>query len=236
MKLKQRVIFPAHLNVAPFCYAGGCHTDSIGVSNTFQMKSAFANSLPHPHPGRTSKAAPATSQALAKALQSPQPHPGAKQALVGGSVEGPHTAAGRKELNGLVTNGGTRAGGSSVEGSVEGRESVDGSVSGNDGGMNYDLRAVIVHRGSADSGHYTAFRKLVSGEEEQGKGAEGLGRVPTAPQAEGEGEGEGAPKNEWVYVSDEEVERVSERKVLNSQAYMLFYRQRITEAFHQGVS
>ncbi|CAM9302105.1 unnamed protein product [Scytosiphon promiscuus] len=232
VKLKQRVIFPAHLNVAPFCYAGGCHTDSIGVSTTFQMKNSLANSLPHLPPGRTAKAPPAASPPLAKALQSPQPHPRAKQALVGGSVDGAHTAAGRKELNGLG-NGGARAGGSSVSGSVEGRESVDGSLSGNDGGMDYDLRAVIVHRGSADSGHYTAFRKLVSGEAEAGKPSEGLERVSTAPQAEGAGEG---TANDWVYVSDEEVERVSERKVLNSQAYMLFYRQRITEAFHQGVS
>ncbi|CAN0000383.1 unnamed protein product, partial [Ectocarpus sp. 12 AP-2014] len=45
MKLKQRVIFPAHLNVARFCYAGGCHTDSIGVPTAFQMKSMLANSL-----------------------------------------------------------------------------------------------------------------------------------------------------------------------------------------------
>lgn len=254
MKLKQRVVFPVHLNVAPFCYTGGCHTESIGVSTAFQMKSALASSLPQLPPGRIAKTPvraggipeaflqtppPAKSPALAKALQSPQPHPGIKQALVGGSVEGASASAGgRKELNSLPT-GGTRAGGSSVSESVEGRDSMDGgSVSGHDGGMDYDLRAVIVHRGGADSGHYTAFRKLGSNHEEVGEAPPGLARK--APHEQGEGEGEkgehGAGKEEWVYVSDEDVETVSEKKVLSSEAYMLFYHQRISDVFNQGLS
>lgn len=252
MKLKQRVVFPVHLNVAPFCYTGGCHTESIGMSKAFQMKSSFASSLPQLPPGRISKTparagglseaflqtpASTSSPALAKALQSPQPHPGMKQALVGGSVEGASSSAvGRKELNGLP-NGGSRAGGSSVSESVEGRDSMDGgSVSGQDGGMDYDLRAVIVHRGGADSGHYTAFRKLESNHEEAMEAPAGLAR--RAPRGRGEGEsGEhGAGKEEWVYISDEDVETVSEKKVLSSEAYMLFYRQRISDVFNQGLS
>lgn len=252
MKLKQQVVFPVHLNVAPFCYTGGCHTESIGVSTAFQMKSTLASSLPQLPPGRIAKTParaaglsegflqtppPATSPALAKALQSPQPHPGVKQALVGGSVEGASASTGgRKELNGLP-NGGSRAGGSSVSESVEGRDSMDGgSVSDHDGGMDYDLRAVIVHRGGADSGHYTAFRKLESNTEEAAEAQAG----PKAPHEEGEGEGErgqhGAGKEEWVYISDEDVETVSEKKVLSSEAYMLFYRQRISDVFSQGLS
>ena len=248
MKLKQKVVFPVHLNVAPFCYTGGCHTESIGVSTAFQMKS-IASSLPQLPPGRTAKTPararglseaflqtppPTGSPALAKALQSPQPHSGIKQALVGGSVEGASTSAGgRKDLNGLP-NGGSRAGGSSVSESVEGRDSMDGgSVSGHDGGMDYDLRAVIVHRGGADSGHYTAFRKL---ESNHGEAPTELAREAPHEQGEG-GKGEqGAGKEEWVYISDEDVETVSEKKVLSSEAYMLFYRQRISDVFNQGLS
>ncbi|CAM9503029.1 unnamed protein product [Ectocarpus sp. 12 AP-2014] len=247
MKLKQRVIFPAHLNVARFCYAGGCHTDSIGVPTAFQMKSMLANSLPQLPQGRAVKTTPGaaglpreallptprpppsvSSPPQAKALQSPQPLPGYKQALVGGSAQEASTAYARKELNGLRSGSGGGGGGSSVSGSVEGgRDSHDvGSVSGNDGAMEYDLRAVIVHRGSADSGHYTAFRKVDSDkgkpvEEEVSAGSE---QVSEAPHGEREG-GRGGAKKEWVYISDEEVERVSEKRVLSSQAYMLFYRQ-----------
>lgn len=254
MKLKQRVVFPVQLNVAPFCYTGGCHTESIGVSTAFKMKSALASSLPQLPPGPMAKTParagalseaflqtppPASSPALAKALQSPQPHPGIKQALVGGSVAGAGVSAsagGRKELNGLP-NGGLRAGGSSVSESVEGRDSMDGgSVSGHDGGMDYDLRAVIVHRGGADSGHYTAFRKLESNHEETVEALPGLARKALHGEGEGEKGGVGAGKEEWVYISDEDVETVSEKKVLSSEAYMLFYRQRISDVFHQGLS
>lgn len=252
MKLKQRVVFPVHLNVAPFCYTGGCHTESIGVSTAFQMKNTLASSLPQLLPGRIAKTParagglseaflqtpqPANSPALAKALQSPQPHPGIKQALVGGSVAGACASAGRrKELNSLPT-GGVRAGGSSISESIEGRESMDGgSVSGNDGGMDYDLRAVIVHRGGADSGHYTAFRKLESNREEgQEETSRGLARKAAHEQG-GEKREHATGKEEWVYISDEDVERVSEKKVLSSEAYMLFYRQRISDVFNQGLS
>lgn len=252
MKLKQRVVFPVHLNVAPFCYTGGCHTESIGVSTAFQMKSTLANSLPQLPPGRLAKTparagglseaflqtpVPASSPALAKALQSPQPHPAMKQVLVGGSVEGASASAGgRKELNGLP-NGRSRTGGSSVSESVEGRDSMDGgSVSGQDGGMDYDLRAVIVHRGGADSGHYTAFRKLESNHEEVVEASVRLARKAPHGQGEGEKGGHGAGKEEWVYISDEDVKTVSEKKVLGSEAYMLFYRQRISDVFNQGLS
>ncbi|CAB1113086.1 unnamed protein product [Ectocarpus sp. CCAP 1310/34] len=247
MKLKQRVIFPAHLNVARFCYAGGCHTDSIGVPTAFQTKSMLANSLTQLPQGHAVKTTPgaaglppeallptprpppsASSPPQAKALQSPQPLPGYKQALVGGSAQEASIAYSRKELNGLRSGSGGSGGGSSVSGSVEGgRDSNDvGSVSGNDGAMEYDLRAVIVHRGSADSGHYTAFRKVDS---DKGKPVEE--EVPAGPEPVSEaprGErkvGGGCAKKEWVYISDEEVERVSEKRVLSSQAYMLFYRQ-----------
>lgn len=222
------------------------------MSTAFQMKSTLASSLPQLPSGRIAKTRaragglseaflqtppPASSPALAKALQSPQPHPGIKQALVGGSVERASTSAGgRKELSGLP-NGGSRAGSSSVSDSIEGRDSMDGgSVSGHDGGMDYDLRAVIVHRGGADSGHYTAFRKLESNDEQAAEAPPGLERRAPEEQGEGEEAEHGAGKEKWVYISDEDVETVSEKKVLNSEAYMLFYRQRISDVFNQGLT
>ncbi|CAN0035702.1 unnamed protein product, partial [Ectocarpus fasciculatus] len=222
MKLKQRVIFPAHLNVARFCYAGGCHTDSIGVPTAFQMKSMLANSLPQLPQGHAVKAPPGgaglppealSSPPQAKALQSPQSLSGYKQALVGGSAQEASTAYSRKGLNALRSSSG---GGSSVSGSVEGgRDSNDGgSVSGNDGAMEYDLRAVIVHRGSADSGHYTAFRKVDSdrGEPVEEEVPAGPERISEEPRGERKGVGGGGAKKEWVYISDEEVERGSEKR------------------------
>ena len=161
-----------------------------------------------------------------------------KQTLVGGSVEkASASAGGRKELNGLSFAGSRAAGGSSVSESMEGRDSIDGgSVSGQDGGMDYDLRAVIVHRGGADNGHYTAIRKLQSDNDEAVEAPAGLARE--APDGQGEARtGEhGDKKDEWVYISDEDVEIVSEKKVLSSEAYMLFYRQRISDVFNQGLS
>lgn len=225
MKLEQRVVFPPHLNVAPFCYTGGFHTSDIGVQTAFQMNT-IASSLSQLPLGKTSPGAAVTSRALTKALHSPQTHPVLKQILVGGSDERANGVGGRKELNGLP-NGGARTGGSSVSGSVEGQESIDGSLSGNEGCMDYDLRAVIVHRGGADSGHYTAFRKLESNQKGEAESPERLARVSKASEEE----------EEWVYISDEDVQRgVSESTVLKSQAYMLFYQQRISEVFSQGVS
>jgi ubiquitin C-terminal hydrolase len=62
----------------------------------------------------------------------------------------------------------------------------------------FTLRAVIVHHGSADSGHYSTY-----------------GRV--------EGGMEAAHKRNWMYFSDDRTCPVSEDEVMKSQAYMLFY-------------
>jgi len=59
--------------------------------------------------------------------------------------------------------------------------------------IEYLLRSVIVHRGSAESGHYSTFCLM--------------SLLP----------------RRWMYFSDEEVRCVKEDEVLSSQAYMLFY-------------
>lgn len=49
-------------------------------------------------------------------------------------------------------------------------------------------------------------------------GSGGLGQFPLAS-----GEKEANPKGKWYYISDTHVSEVSESKVLNAQAYLLFY-------------
>jgi ubiquitin C-terminal hydrolase len=75
----------------------------------------------------------------------------------------------------------------------------------------YMLQSVIVHHGSADSGHYTAFRRVSHVDRETI-----LGRM----------DGGGLLSediNAWVHVSDDAVAPASVDEVLESEAYMLFY-------------
>ena len=65
----------------------------------------------------------------------------------------------------------------------------------------YDLRAVVVHHGSAAGGHYTAFCRLDAPTKEPKKGC-------------------------WVHISDEDVRPATIAQVLSCEAYMLFYAQR----------
>ncbi|CAM9210673.1 unnamed protein product [Choristocarpus tenellus] len=68
-------------------------------------------------------------------------------------------------------------------------------------GGTYNLCAVIVHHGSANGGHYAAFRRL-----------DKVGEQSNSSQG-----------HRWVSVSDEDVRLVKEKDVLSSEAYMLFY-------------
>lgn len=221
MKLEQRVNFPIVLDLTPFCFGGGHHTDSIGIA-----RAAVASSLSQ-LPGWVSKVSPgentlsssspaANSPPLGKALlQQPQPRQVAKQALVGGSVEGAGGGApdgSGKALSGLANGAhGTRPGGFS-NGAILGSDRSDESMSGQEG-VEYHLKAVIVHHGGSDSGHYTAFRKLERNEAGQSSAGDG---------------------KDWVDISDETVRRASEREVLASQAYMLFYRQ-LEKGYYPGL-
>lgn len=75
----------------------------------------------------------------------------------------------------------------------------------------YSLYGIVEHSGSMRGGHYTAYVKVRS------------------PQRRGEHprrnlSGASSPtQSQWVYVSDTTVQVVPESRVLNSQAYLLFY-------------
>uniref|UniRef100_A0A8D0AJL2 Ubiquitin carboxyl-terminal hydrolase n=1 Tax=Sander lucioperca TaxID=283035 RepID=A0A8D0AJL2_SANLU len=65
----------------------------------------------------------------------------------------------------------------------------------------YNLYGIVEHSGSMRGGHYTAYVKV------------------RAPQRKKEHSFQG----QWVYISDTTVQMVPESRVLNSQAYLLFY-------------
>lgn len=73
----------------------------------------------------------------------------------------------------------------------------------------YDLCAVIVHIGSADSGHYIAYRRLLSSDLREEKTDCGTSVL-----------------HRWLQVSDESVKEVRESDVLAAEAYLLFYERR----------
>ncbi|XP_066558564.1 ubiquitin carboxyl-terminal hydrolase 45 isoform X2 [Amia ocellicauda] len=77
----------------------------------------------------------------------------------------------------------------------------------------YSLYGIVEHSGSMRGGHYTAYVKI---------------RAPHRKQEykrniAGQKEAVGVPPGQWVYVSDTHVQTVPESRVLNSQAYLLFY-------------
>uniref|UniRef100_A0A673VKQ5 Ubiquitin carboxyl-terminal hydrolase n=1 Tax=Salmo trutta TaxID=8032 RepID=A0A673VKQ5_SALTR len=71
----------------------------------------------------------------------------------------------------------------------------------------YSLYGIVEHSGSMRGGHYTAYVKVRSPQ-----------RRTEQPQ-----EASSAAQGQWVYVSDTNVQTVPESRVLNSQAYLLFY-------------
>lgn len=78
----------------------------------------------------------------------------------------------------------------------------------------YSLYGIVEHSGSMRGGHYTAYVKV---------------RVPQRKTEQHHKNQSGAkdagssPQGQWVYVSDTTVQTVPESRVLNSQAYLLFY-------------
>uniref|UniRef100_A0AAQ4NNA4 Ubiquitin carboxyl-terminal hydrolase n=1 Tax=Gasterosteus aculeatus aculeatus TaxID=481459 RepID=A0AAQ4NNA4_GASAC len=73
----------------------------------------------------------------------------------------------------------------------------------------YSLYGIVEHSGSMRGGHYTAYVKV------------------RAPQRKTEHQSKpkwgGSALGQWVYISDTTVQTVPESRVLNSQAYLLFY-------------
>lgn len=89
----------------------------------------------------------------------------------------------------------------------------------------YSLYGVVEHSGSIHGGHYVAYVKVRAPLDENSyrwrflprfqAGGRGTGGVAPAKPEE--------PAGRWYYVSDSHVSEVAESKVLDAQAYLLFY-------------
>lgn len=77
----------------------------------------------------------------------------------------------------------------------------------------YSLYGIVEHSGSMRGGHYTAYVKVRAPQKktEHHRNLSGA-REPSC-----------SSQGQWVYVSDTTVQTVPESRVLNSQAYLLFY-------------
>uniref|UniRef100_A0AAY4AH74 Ubiquitin carboxyl-terminal hydrolase n=1 Tax=Denticeps clupeoides TaxID=299321 RepID=A0AAY4AH74_9TELE len=80
----------------------------------------------------------------------------------------------------------------------------------------YSLYGIVEHSGSMRGGHYTAYVKVRAPQRRSEHRRCHL-CVPGGREASGPSPGQ------WVYVSDTNVQTVPESRVLNSQAYLLFY-------------
>ncbi|XP_042345641.1 ubiquitin carboxyl-terminal hydrolase 45 [Plectropomus leopardus] len=78
----------------------------------------------------------------------------------------------------------------------------------------YSLYGIVEHSGSMRGGHYTAYVKVRA---PQRKTEQHHRNLPGARDASSSLQGQ------WVYISDTTVQTVPESRVLNSQAYLLFY-------------
>uniref|UniRef100_A0A8C1H5J1 Ubiquitin carboxyl-terminal hydrolase n=1 Tax=Cyprinus carpio carpio TaxID=630221 RepID=A0A8C1H5J1_CYPCA len=77
----------------------------------------------------------------------------------------------------------------------------------------YSLYGIVEHSGSMRGGHYAAYVKVRPPQ-----------RKPEQRRNQsGSREASSVPQGQWVYVSDTNVQTVPESRVLNSQAYLLFY-------------
>uniref|UniRef100_A0A8C6NY24 Ubiquitin carboxyl-terminal hydrolase n=1 Tax=Nothobranchius furzeri TaxID=105023 RepID=A0A8C6NY24_NOTFU len=79
----------------------------------------------------------------------------------------------------------------------------------------YSLYGIVEHSGSMRGGHYTAYVKVRA---PQRKTEPHIGRIAVSSL-----HSLSISQGQWVYVSDTTVQTVPESRVLNSQAYLLFY-------------
>ncbi|XP_053611210.1 ubiquitin carboxyl-terminal hydrolase 16/45 isoform X2 [Plodia interpunctella] len=108
----------------------------------------------------------------------------------------------------------------------------------------YSLYGVVEHSGGMHGGHYVAYVKVrqpVKPGDPRWWFLPKSANIPAATAANGEGDGDSesdlsgyesgegpgstaeAPPGKWYYISDSMVSEVTEDKVLNAQAYLLFY-------------
>ncbi|XP_053917348.1 ubiquitin carboxyl-terminal hydrolase 45 isoform X2 [Cuculus canorus] len=81
----------------------------------------------------------------------------------------------------------------------------------------YSLYGIVEHSGSMRGGHYVAYVKVRTPSKKL------LEHISTTKNVLGLKEAVGASGGQWVYVSDAHVQMVPESRVLNAQAYLLFY-------------
>ncbi|XP_074006199.1 ubiquitin carboxyl-terminal hydrolase 45 isoform X3 [Numenius arquata] len=81
----------------------------------------------------------------------------------------------------------------------------------------YSLYGIVEHSGSMRGGHYAAYVKVRTPCKKL------LEHISATKSVLGLKEAMGASGGQWVYVSDAHVQMVPESRVLNAQAYLLFY-------------
>ncbi|NXK21101.1 UBP45 hydrolase, partial [Arenaria interpres] len=81
----------------------------------------------------------------------------------------------------------------------------------------YSLYGIVEHSGSMRGGHYAAYVKVRTPSKKL------LEHISATKSVLGLKEAMGASAGQWVYVSDAHVQMVPESRVLNAQAYLLFY-------------
>ncbi|XP_032299599.1 ubiquitin carboxyl-terminal hydrolase 45 isoform X2 [Coturnix japonica] len=81
----------------------------------------------------------------------------------------------------------------------------------------YSLYGIVEHSGSMRGGHYAAYVKVRTPSKKL------LEHISSTKNVLGLKEAMGASSGQWVYVSDAHVQMVPESRVLNAQAYLLFY-------------
>ncbi|XP_042297091.1 ubiquitin carboxyl-terminal hydrolase 45 isoform X2 [Sceloporus undulatus] len=87
-----------------------------------------------------------------------------------------------------------------------------------DGGkVLYALYGIVEHSGSMRGGHYAAYVKVRTPSKRL------LEHISSNKNVQGLKESGGTSSGQWVFVSDTHVQAVPESRVLNSQAYLLFY-------------
>lgn len=91
----------------------------------------------------------------------------------------------------------------------------------------YSLYGVVEHSGSIHGGHYVAYIKVRQKLEENSYRWQFLPKNQKERKSSDSAEGAlgipNVPPGKWYYVSDSHVSEVQESKVLNAQAYLLFY-------------
>ncbi|KAM9851733.1 ubiquitin carboxyl-terminal hydrolase 45 [Aulostomus maculatus] len=83
-----------------------------------------------------------------------------------------------------------------------------------EGHVLYSLYGIVEHSGSMRGGHYTAYVKVRTPQRKM---------EPHHRNLSGARDSSSTSQSQWVYVSDTTVQMVPESRVLNSQAYLLFY-------------